>query len=316
MLIRNKEDFQQLLRTPNDLQFSVFEAQFAQVQNTTIANYFGMDFVNALEARLHSTNPSPAIHADEIFVYKQLKTAVVYLGADLAMARLNVNLRSTGAEQTNKSLYEWQQLNLENDSLENGYNAIGAAIAYLFSKRDNTLLALWKNSVAEQNARKLLFNTTADFHGSVNIANSTRTFEALKQSIKEAMVKYIKPITGATLLAEITAKNIDFTLEGTKLVALQLIREALAQYTMAIAIYKLELKFNEQGARVVSVSSTSAKSKVLTPADIETKDRVADRFMSTGEMYLEELKAYLIANNLIAASGYTDIDNSTGCVVL
>jgi hypothetical protein len=38
--------------------------------------------------------------------------------------------------------------------------------------------------------------------------------------------------------------------------------------------------------------------------------------MSTGEMYLEELKAYLIANNLIAASSYTDIDNSTGCVVL
>jgi hypothetical protein len=312
MLVRTKDDFQQLLRTPNDLQYSVFETQFAQVQNTTIANYFGMDFVIYLDERI----TAGSLTAEETFVIEQLKTAIVYLGADLASARLSVNIKSTGMEQTNKSLYEWQQLNLENDSLENGYNAIGAAISYLCANRDHTKFALWKDSTAEQNARKLLFNSTADFHASVNIANSTRTFEALKQSIKEALVKYIKPITGATLLAQITDANIDYTIANEKLQAMLLIREALAQYTMAIAIYKLELRFNEQGARVVSVSSTSAKSKVLTPADIETKDRVADRFMSTGEMYLEELKAFLIANNLIPASTYTDIDNSTGCVVL
>lgn len=316
MLVRNKDDFQKLLRTSNDIQFSTFEAQFEQIQNTTIADYFGMDFVNALDARLNATNPSPALHADELFVIEQLKAAIVFLGFDMALSRLNVNLKSTGAEQTNKALYEWQQLNLENDNLENGYNAIGAALKYLFAKRDNTLFALWKNSAAEQNARKLLFNTTAEFHNCVHIANSTRTFEALKQSCKEAITRYIKPITGAALLAEITTKNIDFSLDGAKLAALQLIREALAQYTMAIAIYKLELKFNEQGARVVSISASSAKSKVLTPADLETKDRIADRFMSTGELYLEELKTYLLANNLITADTYTEIDNSTGCVVL
>lgn len=316
MLVRNKEDFQQLLRTPNDLQFSVFEKQFKQVQNTTIANYFGMEFVNALDTRLNATNPSPALHADELFVIDQLKTAIVFLGSDLALARLNVNMRSTGAEQTNKPLYEWQQLNLENDSLENGYNAIGAAIDYLYTKRDNTLFALWKDSVAEQNARKLLFNSTTTFHACVNIANSTRTFEALKQSTKEAITRYIKPITGSALLDDITTKNIDYSITGTKLAALNIIREALAQYTMAIAVYKLELKFNEQGARLISTSATSAKSKVLTPADLDTKDRTADRFMSTGEMYLEELKKYLLDNNLITPTTYTEIDNSTGCVVL
>ena len=313
MLVRTKDDFQQLLRTPNDLQFSVFEAQFAQVQNTIIANYFGMDFVNHLDVRLNTPND---LTPEELFVIDQLKTAIVYLGADLAMARLNVNLRSTGAEQTNKSLYEWQQLSLENDSLENGYNAIGAAISYLFANRDDAKLTLWKDSTAEQNARKLLFNTTADFHNCVHIANSTRTFEALKQSTKEAITRYIKPITGATLLGQITAANIDYTIANEKLEALKIIREALAQYTMAIAIYKLELKFNEQGARVISTSATSAKSKILTPADLDTKDRIADKYMSTGELYLEELKTYLLESNLISADTYTDIDNSTGAVVL
>ena len=319
MLVRSKSDFQALLRTTNDTELSMFSAQFEQIQNTILANYFGMEFINALDARLNATNPIPALHADEIFVIGQLKNAIVYLGFDLASARLLANVKSTGIEQSGgKSLYEWQQLIIENDSLENGYNAINAAIMYLYTKRDNTLFTLWKNSVAEQNARKYLFNKTADFQECVQIAHSTRTFEALKPSIKEALIKYIEPITGATLLAEITTKNIDFSIDGTKRVAMNLIKEALAQFTLGIAIYKLELKFNEQGARVVSISSSSGgKAKTFTPADMETKDRISERFVSTGNLYLEKLKTYLLDNNLITATTYTPIDNSKGsCVVL
>lgn len=317
MLINKIEDYKEYLRVANHLKFEALQPHFKTVQASTIVKYFGAAFITVIDTRYNATTPTPALTAEENYLIDLLQKAIASLGMVKALPTMMVNVQGSGVEQAgSKPLFEWQKLDLENELLETGYTAIGNAIDYLFLNRDNTRFALWKDSDCEKAARKCLFNSVNDFNDCVQIANSTRTFESLKQSIKEALVKHIKPTVTADLLTEITNENIDFSIEGTKLEALQLIRDALAQFSMAIAIYKLELKFNEEGARVISVSSTSGKAKVKTPADLETKARLADMFISTGEMYLQELQEFLLANNLSTPTTYEEIDNSTGVVHL
>jgi hypothetical protein len=194
-------------------------------------------------------------------------------------------------------LFEWQKLSYQDEIMETGWNAIGDALDYLFAKREIGGLEIWIASNEEKTARQYLINSANEFNNCFQICRSTRTFEALKPSIKEALNLYIKPMLGNDLFTEIITQNKEFAISDENKVLVEMINEALAQLTIAIAIFKLELQFNEEGARVVSVSATSGgKAKIKTAATEDIKTNIAMQCRETAYSYLGELKAYLQTN--------------------
>jgi hypothetical protein len=298
-LIKAKADYQDYLRTAVHLEFSVLEPHFTSVQTGIITQIFGLDFITALNTRWNAATPSPAITAEETYLVNLLQKAIASLGMNKAIPSLMVSVQGTGLQQAGKEkpLFEWQKLSFQDEIMETGWNTIGAALDYLFVKRTDARFTLWKDSNEEKTARQYLLNSANEFNNSFQICRSFRTFEALKPSIKEALNLWIKPVLGNSLLTEIITQNKTFTLSNNNAVLVGYINEALAQLTIAIAIYKLELQFNEEGARVVSVSATSGgKAKIKTAATEETKKNIALQCRETAYNYLADLKDYLVAN--------------------
>lgn len=295
MLIRTKEDYQDYLRTAKHLEIEALLPHFESIETGIITQIFGFDFIQNLSARYEAND----LTTELTYVLKLLQKAIASLGMNKAIPSLMVSVQGTGLQQAGKEkpLFEWQKITFQDEILESGWNAIGAALDYLFAKRGIGGFEIWKVSIQEKTARQYLINSANEFNNLFQICRSTRTFEALKPSIKEALNLYIKPLLGNDLFTEIITQNKDFSISETNAPLVEMINEALAQLTIAIAIFKLELQFNEEGARVISVSSTGGgKAKIKTAATEETKKNIAMQCRETAYSYLGELKAYLETN--------------------
>lgn len=295
MLIRTKEDYQDYLRTAKHLEIEALLPHFESVETGIITQIFGLDFIADLNNRITTDE----LTTELTYVLKLLQKAIASLGMNKAIPSLMVSVQGTGLQQAGKEkpIFEWQKLTYQDEIMETGWNAIGAALDYLFAKREVTGLEIWIASNEEKTARQYLINSANEFNNCFQICRSTRTFEALKPSIKEALNLYIKPMLGNDLFSEIITQNKEFSISENNAVLVTMINEALAQLTIAIAIFKLELQFNEEGARVVSVSATSGgKAKTKTAATEDVKTNIAMQCRETAYSYLGELKTYLQTN--------------------
>lgn len=322
MLLKTAADYANYLRTAKHLEFAELEPFFKKIQTDLIQEIFGLTFITNLDTRYNATSPSPALTSEENVLILHLQNAISSFGMVKAIPNLIVNVMGSGLEQAGKKpVYEWQKLAFQDELIENGWNAINTAIIWLHANRDHAQFSTWKNSDEEKLTRSYLFNKTKEFNNEVQIANSTRTFEALKASIKEALDLYIKPLLGSSLYTEILTQNKSFSLSDNNKILVQMIRPAAAHLAMSIGIYKLDLQFTEEGARIVSTSSSSGgKAKVKTAPTEDNKYANSSNFRSTGYTYLATLKDYLQENAatypLFVDTGVAEVDNSVGSTVV
>lgn len=318
MLIKSKADYQDYLRTANHLEMDALKPHFESVQSGILTQIFGLAFITELDTRYNAVAPVPALTTEETYLIKLQQKVIASFGMNKAIPSLMVSVLGTGLQQAGKEkpLFEWQKLAYQDEIIETGWNAIGACLDYLNNKRATSQFVLWKDSLEEKITRQYLINNTNEFNNCFQICRSTRTFEALKPSMKEALNLYIKPLLGNSLYAEILEQNKTFALSANNIILVELIKDALAQLTIAIAIYKLELQFNEEGARVISVSATAGKAKVKTAASEATKKGIAMQCQDTGYNYLAQLKIYLEDNiadyPLYVANVASTVTNETG----
>jgi hypothetical protein len=297
MFIKTKDDYSGILHTANHLEFSRLQPHFNAIQKSLIVNIFGLDFITALDTRYNTTNPNPALSAEELYLIDNLKTAIACLGFVKAIPQLLIVVMGTGMQQAGaKPVYEWQKLTVQDEILETGWNAVGSAIQYLWAKRNDSKFTAWKDSAAEKKSRQYLLNSASDFNNCFQIAYSTRTYEALKPSLKEAN-RIVNSVIGDALYNEIKTQNIGFNISSNNQYLLDnYIYDTLAQLTISIAIYKLELVYNEEGARVISQPASKTTQRAKSAASENTKKETATSFIESGNAYLSELAQYLAAN--------------------
>lgn len=297
MLLKTTTDYQDYLRTAKHLEFAVLQPHFEALQADLIVNIFGLDFISNLDTRYNTSSPSPALSTEENYLIKLLQKAIASLGFVNAIPSLLITIQGTGLQQAGaKPIYEWQKLAIQDQILETGWNAIGAAIKYCWAKRADSKFALWKDSAEEKISRQFFINSANEFNNSFQIARSTRTYEALKASLKEAH-QTIKSVLGDALYAEIKTQNVSFTISDNNKVLLDnYINDALAQLTIAIAVFKIELVFNEEGARVVSQPASKSTQRAKTQATEQTKINLSAECSISGNNYLSELTQYLKIN--------------------
>jgi hypothetical protein len=320
MLIHNIAEVRKYLQATAAFKFEQVEMHLLKAQLGELTQIFGSNLITAMDTRWNNGAPSPALSAKESQLIALLQAAMANFGYVKALPFLSVQNTSAGVAQAetpqNKPLFKWQKMELQDEALENAWQAVESAVVFLIANRDD--FSTWKNSIYEAAQLANFINLGSEFNISYGIANSRRTFEAIKSSMREAENLFIKPTIGRTLFnsikAEIAARNI-----STQTAAfLPLIKDAVANYAISIAIWKLELRFDENGARVVSNASTGGNdtSRIKSAADLATKTQIAEKCQQTGNSYLGELLQYLRDNNLIEVPSNSTIDNSTGAFVL
>lgn len=326
MLVNSLAKFKDYVQTTAGFNFNQIEQHLLKVQLTDLTRIFGATFIAAMDTRWNNGAPSPALSAHESAVISLLQTAQANLGYVKALPFLSVQNTSSGAaqaeSQTNKPLFKWQKLEIEDGALENAWDAIESAVLYLIANRAESAFSTWKDSAAETAQLSYFLNSASDFNTYYGIANSRRTYEAVKSSMRDAEQLYLKSVLGLALFNAIKASVLARNVSENNALLLPMIKAAVANYTMATAIYKGDFKFDENGARLVSTISTggSDTSKVKGLADPTTKRDISMKCMELGQNYLSELSKYLEDNAttypLYVPTTDVQFDNSTGASFL
>jgi len=326
MLIHNIDKFKSYIQATAGFTFAQVEQHLLKAQQSDLSRIFGATFIAAMDTRWKNGAPSPALTAAEATVISLLQTAQANFGYVKALPFLTVQNTSSGAAQaetqTNKPLFKWQKLEIQEESLENAWEAVESAIVYLIDNRDLAAFAAWKDSPEEAAQLAFTINTAQDFNTYFAIANSRRTFEAVKSSLRDAEQIQLKQTLGLPLFNQIKTQIAGQNVNDANQILLNIIKPAMANLCMASAIFKGDFRFDENGARLVSTTSTggSDTSKIKAPADANTKAANAAHSQELGQSYLGELSQYLQANadtyELYVPTTNVEFDNSTGACFL
>jgi hypothetical protein len=325
MLIHNIAKFKEFVQATAGFTFPQIEQHLSKAQLTDLSRIFGATFISAMDTRWNNGTPSPALTSHETAVIKLLQIAQANIGYVKALPFLTVQNTSSGAaqaeSQTNKPLFKWQKLEIADESLENAWDAIESAILYLIANRTETAFSTWKDSAAESAHLAYFLNSASDFNIYFGIANSRRTYEAVKSSMRDAEQIALKQTLGLALFNEIKAQILARDVNANNAILLSMVKGAVANLTMATAIYKGDFRFDENGARLVSTNSTgSDTSKVKGIADATSKRDISQTCQNLGQNYLQELKQYLedhaATYPLYIPTTDVQFDNSTGASFL
>jgi hypothetical protein len=301
MLVNNIEICRKYLRIAKHVTFDQLQQKMDDMQLKLISEIFGREFISAISTRYNNGTPSPALTSNEATLITLLQGAIVNLGFVKAIPSLITSFDGSGLYQaaagTNKPLYEWQKLELENTFIEEGWYNIGVGLELCFAQRATTEFAKWKDSAEEKRSRALFILSTGDFNDRFQIGRSYRTFEAVKSFIRESENLYIRPLLGSSLFNAIKTQLLTQAPDTNNALLLGYINDALVNLTMATALAKLEFKFDEEGARIVSTTSAGgAKAKVKMAGEIEKQRMTIAQCMDTGQKYLSDLRSFLIEN--------------------
>lgn len=302
MLVNNIDICRKYLRIAKHVTFDQLSQYTEDFELNQIIEIFGSPFYNAINARYNNgVVPTPALTAHETTIITLMQGAIVRLAFAKAIPKLISSFDGSGLYQAssgqNKSLYEWQKLDLENSCLEDGWKNIGSALDYLFANRGLTEFATWKDSSAEKKSRALFMPSAMVFTEYFNIGSSQRTYEAVKSIAKEVELTRIKPILGETLFGNLKTNFLTAEPTGKPMIAIEYINYAVANYTMAAALAKLEFKVDDEGARVVSVTANSGgKAKINAAGEEFRKAQTIEACKQSAFEFVGQLVEYLNAN--------------------
>jgi hypothetical protein len=302
LLVKNIDDLRKYVSNLNStFQFSFVEGALADIQSGYLSQIFGSAFIASLTARYNATTPSPALTDQEKALINHIGTANAYLAIGKALPTLLVQLGNSGLYQTesnnSKPLYQWQKIEYENSILESGYSPIETGLQYLWDNRTHPQFAQWKDSPEEAKSVQYFLSTASDFNERFPIANSRRTYEALKPFIREAQQFEIKPLIGAPMYDELVSKIKAFDLGDKYPLLLPYIKDALAQISIARSIGRLTVKADSEGYRVVSVMGSGGDSvKNKTTATMEQLDMLKREAMNSAGKYCNALLNFLNSN--------------------
>jgi len=204
-----------------------------------------------------------------------------------------------------KSAFSGQIEDLKTDAFQTGYDNLEYLLEFL---EDNEVdYPTWVNNNPGYTKNKELFiNTAAEFELHYPIHQGRQTFHALRTTIIDVECLYILACIGRDffdhLKAKILAKQAFTTAE---LEAVNLIRKAIAQFTIHDVSVQSWVKFNSQGVMYVERKGSESEVKEKKTAkdnQISVKIRHA---LERGNQWIDKLKE-LLNNNLDDYPTYRD----------
>ena len=315
-MLVNSTIFKQEIQTTASFNFDQQTARKAlAVENGLIRTIFTSDLVDRLNEAwsIRETDPLPEHVA--IFI-GYIQAAICNLSLAKSLPKMIGALTGSGALQaennSKKPLYEWQKLEIENSLLEDGWTAIEDAIEFSILKQTESFFDAFKSTNEFKSFRKMIIPNAKDFDEVYPIGKSRRTYESIKSCMNDVEAFYIKPALGTAYTNYIEQQQTIEGLQDGYLELKPLAQAAIANLSIEIALSKLEFKFDEEGARVISTSASSEKAKIKGVASADTKKLAAEKCHEIGMKYLNDLQVLAQSLAIIPTPTTVKIDNSTG----
>lgn len=234
LLFQTTTELKQYINVSGDLQPATFLPSMQKAEDVWISVVLGpaqyADLVTAYNANTLSTIQSNLLD--------QVRKAEASLGMYLLLPILGVRigdagLMTAGGVDQQRAL-QWQNDDLRNQLLYDGYNALDNLYNFLFANQ--SLYPDWVSSVAYTQFTQYFINRVADFQAQVDIDNSNWIFRKLVPLMNNIEQNAIIDTIGEPFFTYLKEQIAADTLAGPDIIAVQYIQEALARLTMARAL--------------------------------------------------------------------------------
>lgn len=208
--------------------------------------------------------------------------------AQVNISDIGVHLDHSGS---NKTAWQWQINQLSEDYFKRlGYITIEQMLIYLEDNADT--FTLWAQSDSSTINKSFLINDRLTFQKFYPIQRSPLTFLSLLPFIHKSQAFYLAPHITQELIDDLTTKlaNNSLSVHETKLV--QMLRPAIAQFSIGFALKSLPIHFNEYSASVLTKDSNSQNHLTSNTPDPLTLKR-ADSCINDGRSFLQLALKYL-----------------------
>lgn len=301
LLVKNLDDFSRHVTVTGDFDFEIIKPYITKVQLGDLNRIFGSQFVAELATRHNESTPDPALTSEEQTIIELMGNYLSHLALAQALPVLLAQLGASGLfqkeGQNSKPIFQWQKLEYEEAQLEMAYNALESALEFLFENREHEKFELWKESDQEKLAVSLFVHNAAIFNRTYPIANSRRTFEALRPFTSEVEKFDIRYVLGQPLYDELKTQKQDFELSEDNEKLLPYVQDVVANAAVIKSLGRLNVKVTAEGMMVTSyVSNGKEMSRNRIPATSSELSELKVNAMAAANQYKAELMRFLLSN--------------------
>ncbi|MBK9391970.1 MAG: hypothetical protein IPN68_17930 [Bacteroidetes bacterium] len=288
------------------------EPYIRQATREYLLPYVGTDFYNDI-VLVDGDFEGPMIEVAEI-----ARDVVAYYTVWMAMPHINVVISDMGAQEnsgsdgTSQPAQMWRYKNARWETMLQADKMIDRLLALLEKNINESDFSKWKDSDECAEVGHPLFRTTAELKRYTKV-DSWRFFKALMPFFDQALdldiVGHICREQYDDLVGKISSGN------TYELAAIELIRKALANFTLHRAIPHLRVAMESNA--IVFVSSTDGMNIKQAALD-SAIDTLRAQLERDGREYLRQLKGYLYTNveqfPIFEENGYVE-DPGVGVIV-
>lgn len=167
-----------------------------------------------------------------------------------------------------------------------------------FMEKNQDDYPLWQESDQYTLTKELFINKTAQFNFYVNIANSKRTFLAIKPYIEQCELEYIKPALGEEYFDDLKAKLLlpaddDGYFTAADLKILPMLRRALCNYALVKALPFMAVEIAGNGLTVVSSNDGITNKNSAYNTSRSAVENLVMQAQETASSFIQQMKIYL-----------------------
>jgi hypothetical protein len=206
----------------------------------------------------------------------------VWLDLPFMQAQIGDGGITTTATANRQAAHQWEYLRIETALVNKGMAALEDLIDHLLLKGDDYE---WEDNKDE----RCIFRTGKEFSRFIYLHQPNLTFQQLRPLIKEVEDHFIRAAMGDDFYDELLKKTEP---TGESRIALQLVKKAVANYTIVRAVERLPVKITPNGL-MATLQGNSEALAVDAPAKDTSLDMLMKSCQREGDAYQLQLMQYL-----------------------
>lgn len=295
MRINTLEQVKQYVNVANTFTHSNLNAHELIAFSAHINRYFDTSFCDSIL-------DSESTDAGMIEAQKYTEGALVYFSmyqwaqtGELLIGDLGI-MRTENNES--KTAYSGQIKKMESSFLENGFVFLSELIRTI--ERFPELFEDYENQPAFLNRSQLIIKNTLDFQARQFMIRPFLLFPSLVPAQIDAIDSFLRAQLTNAIVDEFISGITDDEDKNAKEIALNFTKNALVNYTMALAFKQNLVKLTPIGVMMYS-SDKDTDQQLYNPSDADKTHVQIENYLIWGNNYLSKAVNHLIINNILPA---------------
>lgn len=282
MLLKTIEDITAHVEINSNMSFDLLKPAIFQAELKYIIPAVGLAFYNELDAL---AAPSADQAAAILNIQRALANYAVYLYGPKGMVQTGDAGILEHSSQNNVPTRQWVFDQLQESYHNAGDASLDFALAWLELNKDK--FATWTGSEAYTESKELFVSNATELAAFTNVAESRRTYLAMRPFIRRTERQHIREAIGEELFTKL--KGAGLTEPYQELID-DYIKPAVAVFSAYTSIPELPLEISDEGVRFKSYNTGTRRKDKAGDTDLLQLYRSLE---GSGEAEIANLKAFL-----------------------